>query len=395
MKDNYLIFVLFIIGFIFLSGCAKQEVPEVIEPIIEEVPGIEEIVAPEPIDEIIEEVSDLEIVKTVPEEIIDETKCRREFSPQFNSEPYYNGSLFDAHFHMPNLIDRSKIPEGHGESYEDDHGPSVTDTILGKEAELDTILCTFEKENVKGAIGFAIGGEQLLDETLTKARDIKEESSEKINLFLMPSGFSTETLENIQESDSGLFKGYGEMAFYDPSYTNIPPDSPKVMEIYEVARKNNLIVMMHPDGRQESKVENAVRKNPDVTFLIHGPEIENSVTNLINKYPNVYYSIDAILIRLPNVPGALMYMVSDEEEFKLKFTQNFDTMLNDAVKKWKDRIEKNPDRFMWGTDRSDKWTFDEEVSVLLEEFGRAFIGRLDPQVQEKFAYGNAEELLEE
>ncbi len=32
---------------------------------------------------------------------VQEPKCSREFSPQFNAEPYYSGPLFDAHFHMP------------------------------------------------------------------------------------------------------------------------------------------------------------------------------------------------------------------------------------------------------------------------------------------------------
>ena len=49
---------------------------------------------------------------------------------------------------------------------------------------------------------------------------------------------------------------------------------------------------------------------------------------------------------------------------------------------------------MWGTDRGHLWTYDEDVSVLLEEFGRALIARLDPEVQEKFAYKNAENLLQ-
>ena len=50
---------------------------------------------------------------------------------------------------------------------------------------------------------------------------------------------------------------------------------------------------------------------------------------------------------------------------------------------------------MWGTDRAHKWTYDEEVSVLLEEFSRDFIAELDPSAQEKFAYKNAEKLLQE
>ena len=64
------------------------------------------------------------------------------------------------------------------------------------------------------------------------------------------------------------------------------------------------------------------------------------------------------------------------------------------MKKWKNRIEQHPDQFMWGTDRAADWHFDEEISILVEEFARAFTGRLSPEVQEKFAYKNAERLIE-
>jgi len=50
---------------------------------------------------------------------------------------------------------------------------------------------------------------------------------------------------------------------------------------------------------------------------------------------------------------------------------------------------------MWGTDRWYRWQFDYEVGGILEEFGRSFIGELEPQVQEKFAYKNAEKILQE
>ena len=46
---------------------------------------------------------------------------------------------------------------------------------------------------------------------------------------------------------------------------------------------------------------------------------------------------------------------------------------------------------MWGTDRGDiVWGYEEEVGQLLAEFGRALIGRLDPAVQDRVAYKNAE-----
>ena len=113
MKTQYLFFL--IIGIIFISGCAAQEVSE--PEAIEEVPEIEEVI--EPVEEIPEEVEEQSTeleevdVKTVPEDIID--KCSREFSPKFNAEEYYDGPLFDAHFHMPNRVDQSQIvrEEGH------------------------------------------------------------------------------------------------------------------------------------------------------------------------------------------------------------------------------------------------------------------------------------------
>ena len=72
---------------------------------------------------------------------------------------------------------------------------------------------------------------------------------------------------------------------------------------------------------------------------------------------------------------------------------HFNEVLHAALSEWKLRIEAHPSRFMWGTDRWYDWHFDAEVGGLLEEFGRAFIGRLSPAVQENFAHKNAEALL--
>jgi len=58
-------------------------------------------------------------------------------------------------------------------------------------------------------------------------------------------------------------------------------------------------------------------------------------------------------------------------------------------------IEGHPDKFLWGTDRAFAWHFDDDVGALLDESARAFIVQLDPAVQEKFAYKNAERLLNE
>ena len=317
---------------------------------------------------------------------------------RFNKTPYYTGQLFDAHIHlMPDL------------------------------SEVKKLLCTFNKEKVKGAIGFyfSLPGSPL-EKMLADAESIKSVSSGKIRLFLMPLSYSLKTLENIEATNKGLFTGYGEMAFYKLSFSGqsyfprisgvqqflaqsfdwssfqetaqgyFPhsPDEQQFLDLYVLAGKNNFVVMIHPDRGQETAIENILQKNPNVKFYFHG-ELENDIDRLMDKYPNVYYSIDAILSRVPSTGADTLHSSRTEEEYVSTLTQNFDAVLNGAINSWKTKIEKHPDRFTWGTDRGGElWNYGEEVSRLFEELSRSFIGRLDPSVQEKYAYKNAELLLQ-
>ena len=381
-----------IIFLVILVGCAQEvEIPpSVPEEIVEEATTIPEKSKPiegeaNNLTDIIPQQQDVTVNQPAMQETkVQEPKCSREFSPQFNAGPYYEGALFDAHFHMPQLIDFSEI-----EGPDADHDTnSIIDPVLGKDVSLDKILCNFDKEKVRGTIGFSIGIEPLLEETLKAAESVKMDSSGKISLFLMPQVFSTESLESIETTNKGLFAGYGEMTFYGQDYANTPPDFPVVMETYKVAEKHNLIVMMHPGRNQKSNIVNVLQKNPNVNFLLHGFEIENDIVDLMDKYPNVYFSIDSAVLYA--MQGLFM---GSKEQFVSRFEQEFDVNMNRAVNKWKSAVEKHPDRFMWGSDRGLRWHYDEDVSILFEEFGRAFIGKLDPSVQEKFAYENAEELI--
>ena len=148
--------------------------------------------------------------------------------------------------------------------------------------------------------------------------------------------------------------------------------------------------MIHPGRNQKSNIGNVLQKNPNVNFLLHGFEIENDIVDLMDKYPNVYFSIDSAVLYA--MQGLFM---GSKEQFVSRFEQEFDVNMNRAVNKWKSAVEKHPDRFMWGSDRALLWHYDEDVSILFEEFARAFTGRLSPEVQEKYAYKNAERLLQE
>ncbi len=370
MKNSVLFLV--VVSFIFMSGCAqqmKQDIAESPVTIEEESPPIDITLNQSAVQE-----------TNVPEIKVQEPKCSREFSPQFNAGTYYSGPLFDAHFHMPPTNDEE---QENGWRY----------PIWGKEITLAQILCSFDKEKVRGAITFNFWDYENLEQSIQDTAEMKKQLPAGIHLFLIPSELGAEELDEIVTSHQSVYDGFGEISHYDPERSGQTPDDPVSLEMYKVAAKHELIVMFHPGKNQRSKVENALQKNPDVKFLLHGPEAEDYITDLMEKYPNVYYSIDTMLIRLPHSPP-LMYMVSGKEEFKLTFTQNFDGLLNDAVNNWKKRVEQHPDRFMWGTDRAADWHHHEEISILVEEFARSFTGRLSPEVQEKFAHQNAERLIE-
>jgi uncharacterized protein Veg len=83
-----------------------------------------------------------------------------------------------------------------------------------------------------------------------------------------------------------------------------------------------------------------------------------------------------------------------KEELLPYVKSKFDSTLKQDIARHKNMIEMYPDRFLMETDRQHRVHFDKEMSALLDEYSRAFIGRLDPSVQEKFAHKNAKALLE-
>src|SRR3989344_9398621 len=140
-KRGYLvILILSVILVMFISGCVQQTESVNSEEAVDEISHQVAAGLPEespPIEgeannltDIIPQQQDVTVNQPVMQETkVQEPKCGREFSPQFNAGPYYSGPLFDAHFHMPNLIDFSKI-EGLGVDHDIN---SITDPVLGKD----------------------------------------------------------------------------------------------------------------------------------------------------------------------------------------------------------------------------------------------------------------------
>ena len=320
-----------------------------------------------------------------------EVECdRTPAQKQFSNIPYYAGPLLDNHLHMPFTFEAPKS------IYQEADWDAP---ILEKEVLAGDIICGFDKEKISSAFGFYVVPNLLKGQALKLIKQIEQQHTGRITPFLMPTHVSgldlkPEEAEEILNSNKGLFKGYGEIAFYKGSFKGISPDDPVLLEFYKIADNHNLIVMIHPDYGQQSAIEQILKVNPNVKFLFHEHEMEPWVIYILDKYQNAYYSVDTSLFGIPNELIANLYG-PEKEEFVSELTGNFNKILDTNLGKWKPRIEKYPDKFLWGTDRAFAWHFDSEVGVLLEEMSRSFIGQLNPEVQEKFAYKNAERLLQE
>lgn len=304
---------------------------------------------------------------------------------RFDDDPYYPGPMIDAHFHMPQMM---RVPEHPGAP------------VLGEDVAPEDVACLFDPDRVQTAFAFYSVPVHLRERALDFVREIDDGYQGRITPFLEFVTFpghpvAPDAVAEILEAEDDLFDGYGELSFYlDFYHQSATPDDPTLRKLYDVAREHDLIVMMHPAADQQDATEAVLRDYPDVTFLFHGLEEVPWGTEFLdtfpNEYPNAYYSVDIVLF------GNAIFRATEKDAFVDQFTAAWESTLQTDVSRWKERIEANPDRYLWGTDRGAfLWHYDPEIGSLLEEFSRAFIGQLDPAAQEAYAHGNAEKLLDE
>ena len=305
---------------------------------------------------------------------------------QFSNSPYYTGPLFDAHFHMPQM---QKIPNN-------PDAPVIDQDVKGRD-----VACLFsDKTRIKNVFAFYGIPINLKDKSVQIAQDLDKQypgtMSPFIELVTFP-GYPVvpSKINELLDANPGLFKGYGEISFYLPHYAdnNVMPNDPAMKELYKIAQKNHLIVMMHLTKNQQQSFEEVLKDFPNTTFLLHAAEdlpwANTIFETYFDKYPNFYYSVDIDLVKDAVFPALA------KADFIARMKQNWQNMLKARVNFWKNKIEKYPDRFLWGTDRGHYgWHYDPEVQGYFEEFGRTFIGQLNPSVQEKYAYKNAENLVQ-
>lgn len=328
-------------------------------------------------------------------------------------EGWYAGPLFDTHLHMPHIPD-SRPGQEPGErdlegfndlpfrdwTMEPRQADPIRDQqpIAGKNTSVSAIACLLRTDGTNGAFAFFPVFTSIPDQLLELARRTMEEHDDLFVPFIMSPGPDDEdptvaapVLAEWVSAYPGLFRGYGEIGLYEiPGVrpVGVPPAADLFTEIYPVVREHGLMVYFHPGDGQTEAFERVLAANPDIIFIVHGDQIQGDIGQLMAEYPNIYYTVDALY--------GDQYLLRPEENVEsfLAATEDFEWMLGKDWDDWRDLIEMYPDRFMWGTDRGGTaaWTFDLDVGLRLVEYARAFIGGLDPEVQERFAYLNARRL---
>ena len=317
-------------------------------------------------------------------------------------ESYYKGPLIDTHLHIPQLPD-----DFGGEIDWDYDEPRGVDAdlydaiaeedvpLLGRNVTIDDIACTLKNEGTIKAFSFFPVYSDIPVPLVEVAYRTNQKYPELFFPFISTPGRDISTVEaeivvKMLNIKPGLFKGYGEVGDSPTEPINPAPDAQIYLDNFQVAKENNLLVYFHPGEGQEKNLERALQKYPDVIFIVHADAIEPHIGDLIERYPNIYYTVNNFFEE--HIP---LFRFGDKQDFIDAVERDWDELMENDLERFKELIEKNPDRYMWGTDRSDiVWNYDQDVSQILTKYGREFISKLDSSVQEKYAYKNAENLIE-
>ncbi|HIH11471.1 TPA: amidohydrolase family protein [Candidatus Woesearchaeota archaeon] len=329
-----------------------------------------------------------------------EVDCPAPRDPKSLPQEYYKGPMIDAHIHIHSLPDGQP---GFPDEYYTGHN-------LGIEYSIAQWICMMDSEGTSKSLAFFAVWDPITQQSLDLVKKTMEKYPGRFIPFIMPpdndgnaQGSSTVDARELSAMLSvypGLFKGYGEIGLYGHpgGAPALPPDSPRLMEIYPVVREHNLLVYFHLGEGQKEAFETVLTENPNITFIFHGDQLVDcgtcdgtldNVAEILENHPNVYYGVDELY-------GDVLLLNNDhtKEEF-IAYFKDYAPLLKQDLNTWKEFIEKHPNQVLWDTDRGvgSIWSIDPEVALTLNNYSRAFIGRLDPTVQEKFAYQNAERLL--
>jgi len=412
---------LFLFVVILLSSCSInkqiQENKEIVETT--DIESKEEVVVQEPAEmenksQNVVEAEPQEKILT-PEEQVWRNRIEKALAPSSCSDipkqeypvTYYQGPLTDTHLHIPSIPDwsaeedqqmKDQVPEGRF------GGPQA---LLGWNVKMSEIACTLKREGTHKNFAFfpAYEGEISLSQLEIWDRTMQQ-YPEQFTPFIMssgnddePDGFPTvdaKTLRSMLAVYPDLFEGYGEIGLYARENGGSPelsPDAQRLQEIYPIVKEHNLVIYFHLGEGHKDNFEKVLKQYPEITFIWHGDQLSvTEVGDILSKHSNAYFGIDEFFGGEREIFE--QYVGKSKDQYLETVNTKFDKIIQQAVSYWKPLIEQHPDQVTWGTDRGDaEWNYDFDLGQMQVKIARAFIGKLKPEVQEKFAYKNAENLL--
>ncbi|MGA2671210.1 MAG: amidohydrolase family protein [Dehalococcoidia bacterium] len=305
----------------------------------------------------------------------------------------YAGPLFDAHIHLYDMYSGT---------------PAQLSSMKLKSAA--DLLNYLDRNNVIGAIGFYTVWLNESSNWLSTAGPIIGGSKSRVIPLLQPSPWSdfasgrfNETLLRQYLQTQGLFQGVGEIGLEKPELQTVKFDSSQMQTVFQVVNEKKGVVMIHPNNGSGvrptdlAEIEPAIIKYPDTIFLFHNTFSYNVVASLMDKYPNVYYSWD-FAGSFWQGGGDLLYPADANSNNAASFlaTVNqigLDYIVQQNLKYLAPKIQRYPDRILWGTDfggdATSSWHFENSVTDMVVKISRELIGRLPADVQDKYAYQNA------
>lgn len=315
---------------------------------------------------------------------------------------YYQGKMIDSHIHIPSIPD-------------DINAETKINPVLGINVKIEDYICMMDYEGTSKVFAFFPVWDPIIYQHLEIINRTMDKYRDRFVPFIMPpdrddrlDGYPTinsTSFDKMLKVYPDLFKGYGEIGLYErgdhggpKGAKALPPNSQRLKEIYPIIRKNKLLIYFHLGEGQKENFEEVLRENRDIIFIFHGDQLVisekdgvqnlSAIEDLLYKNPNLYYGVDELY-------GGVWLLKPEvkKEEFLNHFV-NYNKLIEEDLKTWKGFIERHPNQVLWGTDRgwSAPWSLDQDVALTLNDYTRAFIARLNPEVQEKFAYRNAEKI---
>lgn len=377
------LFLVFIVILFMHSACTPSELPEVLPG-----PMPSEPVLPVKGEEILSNDTPAERLRSETVSNLPEEKTQDTFEliyPSLTYDNAYNGPLY------------------------------ATSEQIGNEAPLDKHFQNMDRNGVTYMIAFfsiELDPEEEEDLDIAYVKNSIRKYPKRIIPFFSPGMSSEETKPFLgdklttmykdtmaaikQKVGSDFIQGFGEIEQYA---WNIQPNEPKLLQLYDVAKENDLAVMFHPAVGQSAGVKALIEKYPGTTFLIHMfPEDfdkdRQKYVDLLKTHENLYFSVDVDHMMFDGNTG-LLYKYEDlpvaqaKTKFIVDYNKNEQILLTSALNRYKPLIEAVPDKVMWGTEGGTDYVYEAEVYDLMIKFTRLFIGKLNLDYQEKLAYKNA------